>query len=160
MTVDKAGKTRLAGSLADGTKISQSASVSKNGEWPLYVPLDKGNGALLIWVTFASSATEDFSGEGIGIKPSSPTAKYYPNGFAMNVTVSGSRYVAPANGSNPLGLTTLQGTLRCGNLAEPAILELTLDASGKVTNLSSKQSQMRPSAGQPHAQEVHSLRHG
>lgn len=142
VTVDKAGKLRFAGSLADGTKISQSASVSKNGEWPLFASLDKGKGVLLSWVTFASSATEDFSGEGIWIKPSSPTAKYYPNGFAMNVTVSGSRYVPPASGSNLLGLTGVQETLRCGNLPEPAVLDLTLDTSGKVTNLSSTQASL------------------
>ena len=60
--VDKAGRLRLSGELADGTKISQSVPVSPNGEWPLYVSLYGGKGSILSWITFADRTTDQLTG--------------------------------------------------------------------------------------------------
>src|SRR5207248_6361902 len=37
LTVDQAGRVRFRGALADGTKLTQSTTISQDGQWPLYV---------------------------------------------------------------------------------------------------------------------------
>ena len=137
--VDAAGRVRFAGSLADGTKFSQSATVSKNGEWPLYVSISKGQGMLVSWLQFANTASEDLSGEAVWSSQPSSSAKFYPAGFAISTTVSGSHYVPPLQGNNALGLADARVQLTGGNLALDLSQELVLDSKGKVTNLNSKE---------------------
>ena len=138
VTVDKAGKIKFAGVLADGTKVTQSATLSGSGEWPLYVSLSKGQGVLMSWLTFASTATEDLAGQGGWIKPATIT-KDYPAGFAIDIALSGCRYTVPPTGSNPLGLPEATALFERGNLAEPITKDLVLDANGKAVNLSTKE---------------------
>ncbi len=52
--VDDLGNITLAGSLADGTAISQSSVVSQDGYWPLYVSLYGGKGSLWGWNYFTN----------------------------------------------------------------------------------------------------------
>lgn len=52
--VSATGTITMAGSLADGTSISQSSQVSKNGRWPLYVSLYDGRGSLWGWNYFTN----------------------------------------------------------------------------------------------------------
>jgi hypothetical protein len=52
--VGPAGTITLAGSLADGTVISQSSEVSQNGYWPFYVSLYGGKGSLWGWNYFTN----------------------------------------------------------------------------------------------------------
>ena len=49
------GTITLAGSLADGTAISQSSVVSQDGYWPLYVNLYGGKGSLWGWNYFTNN---------------------------------------------------------------------------------------------------------
>ena len=44
--VDELGNITFAGSLADGTSVSQSSVISKDGYWPFYVSLYGGAGSL------------------------------------------------------------------------------------------------------------------
>ena len=75
LVVDKAGRLRLSGELADGTKISQSVPVSPNGEWPLYVSLYGGKGSILSWITFADRTTDQLTGLLNWTKPALLTTK-------------------------------------------------------------------------------------
>ncbi len=52
--VDSLGNITLAGSLADGTPLSQSTKVSKEGLWPFYVNLYGGKGSLWGWNYFTN----------------------------------------------------------------------------------------------------------
>lgn len=52
--VTSTGTITLAGSLADGTAISQSSAVSKDGYWPLYITLYGGKGSLWGWGYFTN----------------------------------------------------------------------------------------------------------
>jgi hypothetical protein len=52
--VDYLGNIALAGSLADGTAISQSSVVAQDGLWPLYVGLYGGKGSLWGWLHFTN----------------------------------------------------------------------------------------------------------
>jgi hypothetical protein len=53
-TVDALGNITFSGSLADGTSVSRSSVVSKDGFWPFYVPLYGGTGSLWGWNYFTN----------------------------------------------------------------------------------------------------------
>ncbi|HWH68203.1 MAG TPA: choice-of-anchor tandem repeat GloVer-containing protein, partial [Candidatus Sulfotelmatobacter sp.] len=132
--VDKAGMIHLAGALADGTKISQAVPVSKNGQWPLYVPLYAGQGTLVSWLTFTDS-TEALSGDVTWVKPALPAAKYYPLGFTNEVSVLASQYIPPAGSTKVLSLTNAQVVFDGGNLLQSVTNQITLGSFNKVKNL-------------------------
>jgi hypothetical protein len=135
MTVDKTGRVRFSGSLADATKISQSSMVSKNGQWPLFISLYHGQGLVLSWVTFSDASTTDFSGDVSWIRPSLPKAKLYPDGFTAQTSISGSRYSRPARGQGILNLTDANLVLDGGNLDQTISDAVTIDSNNRVVNL-------------------------
>ena len=114
MAVSTAGNIKLAGSL-DGTKLSQSAVGSLNGQWPLYVSLYGGQGQILGWLSFTNSGQENLGGDVSWIKAAMPAAKFYPNGFDFGTPATGSSYnpaAVPLIGFNA-GVVVLTG----GNLS-------------------------------------------
>jgi hypothetical protein len=136
VSIDSNGVATLKGYLADKTSAAQKVPLSKDGQWPLYVPLYSGKGSLLSWIGFADGPTNDFHGLLNWSKPMLPTAKHYPGGFTTNeAEVVGSRYVAPAGVTGKI-LQMSDGRLSFtgGNLAEDAILSATLGLGSKVTN--------------------------
>jgi hypothetical protein len=134
--VDLLGRVTFAGTLADGTKISQSSAISKDGQWPFYVPLYSGNGATLSWLTFSNQANGDITGTLDWIKAANSTAHYYPGGFTNQLSVVGSSYVSPVPGYNVLNLTGCQVQFSGGNLSADFANQLWLGANSKVANLS------------------------
>jgi hypothetical protein len=132
ITVDTAGKVKLAGSLADGTTISQSGTLSKNGEWPLYVPLYSGWGAVLSWITFATTSSGDLSGDLSWIKPPVGMAKYYPAGFAVETTATGFHYTPPPNGTRVLAFSNGEVVLTGGPLGERVVNYVTVGLNNRV----------------------------
>jgi hypothetical protein len=119
VTVDAGGNAKLNLTLADGTRATQKIPLSKNGEWPLYVPLYRGGGSILSRVAFADIAGEsDFAGILTWIKPASTTAKFYGAGFAEQIPLAGSFYRPPTNRTDRL-LTFSSGAVAftAGNLA-------------------------------------------
>jgi hypothetical protein len=54
VAVDDLGNATFEGILPDGTKVSQASMVSREGYWPLYVPLYGGRGSLWAWCQFAN----------------------------------------------------------------------------------------------------------
>ena len=63
ITVDKAGKVRFAGTLSDGTKVTQSVPLAKGGDWPFYLPVYGGKGLAAAWLLLDSAASDPISGE-------------------------------------------------------------------------------------------------
>jgi len=137
VSVNPAGKIKLAGSLADGTKLTQSATVSKNGEWPFFVPLYGGQGAILAWVTFLTTPTNDLSGDLVWIKPGIATAKFYPAGFNLAASALGFRYHPPATGSALFNFANGTLALEGGDLSQPITNRIAIGANNRVMNLSS-----------------------
>src|SRR5262249_18024476 len=134
VTISPAGVISLAGTLADGTKAVQKVAVSKNGAWPLYVPLYKNLGAVVSWQAFdTNQASTDFSGLLSWVKQSMPTAKYYPGGFTNQSTALGSRYVAPLVG-RVLALTNALAGFTNGNLTANFANNVTLGVDNKILN--------------------------
>ncbi len=97
MTVSADGAVRLAGTLGDGTKVSQGASTSVYGNWPLYVPLYSGGGLMMGWVNVANSGIPMGSFNWLRLPGPKPTT--YQDGFAIVRQLTGSLYIA---GTNPI----------------------------------------------------------
>lgn len=110
LIVDGAGIARLAGALGDGTKVSASASLSKDGALPLFLSLYKTKGALFGVITFRDvTNVSDCDGPLTWIKTPVPTDALYPSGFTAHPTLVGSKYTAPPVGTRILNFQS--GTL-------------------------------------------------
>lgn len=94
--VDGNGNVKFSGVLADGTKITQSAQLSDDGSWPLFVPLYKGKGLFMAWVSFENRTNDDLHGGLNWIKQPDLLSKYYPSGFTLGGNAVGSLF-APAS---------------------------------------------------------------
>jgi hypothetical protein len=86
-TVSSSGQVKFKGVLGDGTRVSQSTTLSANGSWPLYVPLYKQGGQIMGWLNFSDSTV---GGETSWIKLENDRNKAFPGGFDLNPTVTGS----------------------------------------------------------------------
>ena len=93
--VDGSGNVKFAGVLADGTKITQAAVMSKDGTWPMFVPLYKGKGLAIAWISFTNRAMDDLHGQINWIKQPDVTAHYYPEGLAFAGNAVGFSAFAP-----------------------------------------------------------------
>jgi len=138
INVDASGRIRFSATLGDGTRISQTAVVSKDGTWPVYIPLYVKKGSLSGWVTFTNIVgVSDLGGTLSWFKPPVPAAKFYPNGFATEIILSGSEYTAPPVGTPVLDVTNtacnILVTLGEGNLDSFASNSVTLTAAKKVS---------------------------
>jgi hypothetical protein len=139
------GKVALAGLLADGTRFSQSSYVSKQGKWPVYLVLYKGQGSALSWLTFNNAATTDLSGDLTWIKPVGTLTRYYPRGFEYGTLVLGSAYQRTAGPM--LNAVSTAVTFSGGNLLGDFSNKITFDAAGRVSNQSSNRLALSFSAG-------------
>lgn len=116
--IDAAGKLSWTGTLADGAKVTQRATLSKDGVWPLYAA-PYANGSVVGWIQFGQ---QTLGGDVIWIKPRGTPAPY-ANGFTNAVEAVGSRYVKPSGRSPALqmsaGTLSLQGGGLRAAIAEP-----------------------------------------
>lgn len=98
LTVTPTGSLRFGGTLADGTRVSQSALVSAHGNWPLFIPLYSGQGLVISWIAFTNSTSSDLKGAFNWIKPPGKKS-LYQSGLAVQRPVLGSYY---SLGTNPV----------------------------------------------------------
>lgn len=149
VAVDKTGRIVFAGSLADGTRITQTATLSKEGYWALYVPLYGGQGSVLSWITIADMSGSDLSGNLSWIKPKLPAARFYPDGFNFGTTASGSHYTSPAARQNVLTLSSATVSLDGGGLSSNVMNHIMMGPGNRVTNQSPNKLTLRfaPSTG-------------
>jgi hypothetical protein len=133
LKVDAGGKAKFAGSLSDGTPITQSAQISEGGDWPLYDSLYSGKG--LIWAAMivdTSRASDDLHGDLTWIKKAQ-NAKFYPGGFTNEVTANGSLYQNP-NGGQIINMSDGTATFAGGNLNASFANSITLTPDNKIVN--------------------------
>ncbi len=131
LSVSRQGSVRLSGVLADGTKFTQAAGVSENGQWPLYARLYSGQGSVWSWLTFTNPPAGDLGGELIWLKPPLNSAKYYPAGFALAAPARGSAYLPPEGGARGLGFKNAWLWLSGGELAEDLSVPVVLDGGNR-----------------------------
>ncbi len=135
--VDGNGLATLAGTLADGTKLSQRVALSRQGHWPLHVPLYSGAGGVVSWLVVTNRASDDINGLLSWIKPTVLKSRQYPGGFTNETVALGSAYVRPATSTNRvLSLTDLHVAFGGGNLAAPFSNTVTLGDGNRFTNQS------------------------
>jgi lysyl endopeptidase len=134
VVVDKNGKVKATGTLADGSRLAATASLTKDGRWPFFITPYAGKGFCLGWISFADSA--QVGGSLTWIKPSSATGKFYPAGFAISPTTSGSIYAPPVAGTSVLNAPTATLTVSGGNLADAISIPISISANNKVTTTS------------------------
>jgi List-Bact-rpt repeat protein len=135
MSIDATGLARIAATLGDGTIISASATVSKAGVLPIYLPLYTGmKGALYGNVTFRDVPASDCDGTLQWIKPSGE--KIYPLGFTTQPVLIGSRYKFTA-GTRVLAYDNRTGnavlTWQDGNLNGTLTQAATLSAASVLS---------------------------
>jgi len=118
LTVSSNGVVTAVGKTADGAAFSQSANLSKSGQWPFYAPLYSARGSVLSWMTFTNRALTSLEGEGSWIKPTIHPS-FYPDGFTNLMAISGSTYTSPPPNVTVLALTNGTLYMRDGNLAAP-----------------------------------------
>ena len=99
ISTNDTGAARVAGTLADGRAFTANSIISKTGTVPIYVRLFSGTGAIAGSVTLADTATSDIAGTVRWFKPERPLDKYYPEAFASQNELTGSRYVRPVKGT-------------------------------------------------------------
>lgn len=131
VTVTTKGAVSLAGTLADGTKVSQKSTLSKNSEWPLYIPLYKDKGALISWVSVTNGTANDLNGLFNWFKQAH-IAKYYTTGLTNEAGLLGSIYIAPGASNAVLQLTNATITFTNGSLASDFRNDFDVDRNGKT----------------------------
>lgn len=136
VTVTTAGAVTFSGGLGEGTPVTQKLPLASNGQWAFYVPLHKGKGSILGWLTLADTGSSDVSGLLLWTKPAGVAGTLYPTGFVNEVTTIGSRYIAPASGIRALNFSNSVVRLEGGNLAAPLTQDVSLNGFNKVTLLS------------------------
>jgi hypothetical protein len=112
VAINKQGKARIAGELADGARISQSTAVSKDltngtGQIPLAISLYRGAGSLIGWLNVSST---DLTGTVNWEKPAGGTT--FPAGFDTDIEVMGS----PFNRTNGPSITLSNGLVTITDL--------------------------------------------
>ncbi len=145
ISVASNGVVTFVGATGDGAPLKQSVAISKNGYWPLYVPLYTGpfvytNGILVVatkqhygsligWGLIGNDGDRALSGGLIHNKTPLSSQAFYPNGFATEMELLGSSYTAPARGCRAFDLTTGSLVLQSGNLSGPLNANLTLSTN-------------------------------
>jgi hypothetical protein len=138
LTVDAGGTIKLKGALGDGTKIKQTATISEDGSWPVYIPLYANKRVLSGWLTFTNIVgVSDLCGTLTWAKPAQSNAKLYRNGFTDTVTLKGARYTPPPFGTSALAvsnaLCNVLFTAGQGNLSSFLSNSITLNVANKVS---------------------------
>lgn len=134
--VDAGGRVQFNGSLADGSKLTQSSALSGDGEWPFFVPLYRGGGLALGWLTFTNLPADDLSGAMVWIRPPQPGARWFPDGFAVETTARGSRLQWGGSSQAILSFTNGLVIFEGGNLPRPFTNRIAV-AANAISNLES-----------------------
>ena len=133
VSVTTAGKLKLAGTLADGTKLTDGSTLNEAGLWPFYLPYARIGGAMLGWITFDSGGT-NFGGTLAWIRKTQPaTAKLYAAGFTNETLAIGSRYIAPGRGTNVFTWTNGVALAEGGNLSGVLSNQFNIGPANRVT---------------------------
>jgi trypsin-like peptidase len=146
VTVDKAGRVRLKGFLADGTALSQATAISSNGEWPLYVSLYGGRGFLFGWISFGSDSNS-VGGSVTWVKQQTTKSKFYKSGFTLASGLTGSPYVRPVPGGSILSLSDGTAAFQGGDLSDSITNDFSLSFNNRVLNFGGARMTLTFSAG-------------
>jgi hypothetical protein len=135
--VNATGRVQFTGVLADGTRATQVAMVSKSGDWPFCSSLYIREGSILGWLSFTNRTSDDINGRVCWTRLPQPPTRFYPAGFAFQTDAMGSKYVPPPTGSPVVNFSNGQVLLTDGNLAQSISNPILLGSNNKISNLGS-----------------------
>jgi hypothetical protein len=130
LTVGRDGMVTAAGTLADGTRVSQRVPLSKRGEWPFYAATKSGQA--LGWKSFENRPGDDLHGALSWTKLPSAKRRYYPDGFDISTETTGSRYHPPSGTNGVLDFTSGEIALTGGDLVGTFLAAVELTPNGRV----------------------------
>ena len=129
LSVDASGNVKCSVTLPDGTKLSQSTTLSKTGAWPLFAVPYKSGGVAVGWLQFAGTSTDGFDGQCVWVKPAGAGTPY-SGGLTNGITVSGSIYKAPPVSFRSFGSSKV--ILNGGGLEAPLTNSVTWGVNNKI----------------------------
>ena len=139
MTIDDAGIVKWKGTLADGSKVSQSQALTKNNTWPLFLSLYKKSGVMLGDVVMdLVPLTTDLTGAVNWLKPGNSTDHYFPFGFKIvTAALKGSIFEPKPDGTRALdgflsGAENGKITIKEGSIGANLTHKLTIGTDNSV----------------------------
>lgn len=102
LKVDASGRARFAGSLADGTKVTQGTYLTEADLWGLSVPVYRGSGLLFGWIGLGDGPEERLGGDVVWNRPQWAGGSLYPDGFYFETYAEGAAYHPPSRGESLL----------------------------------------------------------
>jgi sugar lactone lactonase YvrE len=128
-SIAAAGTISFSGILSDGTKVTQSAPITQNAQWPFYISLYSAKGSIRGWLNFTNESDHSPAGA-LGWTKSLATAKVYP-AFNLNegLEVYSSAYT---NSGRVLNITNSVLTLSGGDLTNTLYTGFTLTNNNKI----------------------------
>jgi cyclophilin family peptidyl-prolyl cis-trans isomerase len=132
ITIDKSGKVKVTGYLADGTAFTQTSPLSQYGRCPLYANFLGGRGAVSGWLSFVGPTGDTITGSVLWQKPAA--GKILSSGITAQSTAIGGRYTKPLVGYPVLNLADTSLTFSGASLAVPVTNSVTLGANNKIAN--------------------------
>jgi hypothetical protein len=132
LSADVSGNLKFSGTLSDGTKATQSSVVSQYNQWPMYLSLYSGKGAVMGWLNVSNTPDTGSAGLVSWLKPTA-SGKIYPT-FNLNGELDAflSRYVY-SNKVAVLNLTDPMIVLDQGNLDSALTNFLSWSSNNVVT---------------------------
>ncbi len=164
--VTPVGRLKFAGGTADGHVLKQTAYLSKDGEWPLYVPLypelktninsqgvesyyKEFQGSIMGWVTFATNTPAgktNLAPQGLlNWTKVHWTNNVHTSGFTNAVNILGSRHLAPAKGVRVLNTPSVRMILSEGNLLAPFTNNFVMTTNSALTVVLPEINELDPS---------------
>jgi hypothetical protein len=116
VVVSPAGLLQFNGTLADGTPLTQTTTISADGQWPIFASLYGSRGQILGWVQFRDTAQSDLFGNLAWNKPPIAGATSYAAGFGLTPVVEGSHFIVGTAKAPLLDFSTGVLTLTGGGL--------------------------------------------
>ena len=137
VVIDTYGNVRTSGSLADGAVFSQGTTIGKTGTWSLFAGLYGAHGSISGPVMVQNLVSSDMDAQLFWSRPVIPSARYFPNGFNVTISLLGSTYTAPSAGTRILDLADTTSNALIGYMGGGVMLEIdqtaTLNASNQIT---------------------------
>jgi hypothetical protein len=145
--VSSSGQATAAIALADNTKVTQSATISADGSWPLYATVGGGQGSIIGWLIFVDRTSDDVSGVVNWMKSANSHSRYYPGGFGLETVATASRYEAPSHGGQVINASNVTVTFSGGNLASDISIPVAINSKGVKDSSNSLKMTISPSNG-------------
>lgn len=119
--------------LGDGSVMAQNVAVSKNGDWPFFSLLYRGQGSISGWVRFANQSDSSLTGTLNWFRPASKT-RSYSGGFSTTVSLTGSLFITPPAGVPLLKWSDGVVQLANGGLADVINIPVKSTPKNLITN--------------------------